>query len=63
MLIKGEIMSFQHVKAHAIAARSEKDIAKKLDMIACALEELAKGLSGESAATGANRPEERRIFR
>ncbi len=56
-------MSFQHVKAHAIAARSEKDIAKKLDMIACALEELAKGLSGESAATGANRPEERRIFR
>ncbi|MEX0404931.1 hypothetical protein ABGN05_04555 [Aquibium sp. LZ166] len=56
-------MSFQNVKAHAIAARAEKDIAKKLDMIACALEELAKGLSGESSSSLASRPEEKRFFR
>ena len=56
-------MSFQNVKAHAISARAEKDIGKKLDLIACALEELAKGMIGETAAIASGRPEDKRIFR
>ncbi len=57
------IMSLHNVKAHAIAARAEKDVAKKLDAIACALEELAKALATPGSPLNGKSTEERRIFR
>jgi hypothetical protein len=41
--------SLDYVKAHAIAARAEKDLGKKLDAIASALEELANALASKGA--------------
>lgn len=38
-------MSFENVKAQAIRARAEKDIGRKLDAIASALQELAAALA------------------
>lgn len=60
---RGSAMSLHNVKAHAIAARAEKDVAKKLDAIACALEELAKALGTPSSQLNGKSPEERRLFK
>ncbi len=43
-------MSLEYVKAHAMNARAEKDLGKKIDAIACALEELAKSLAASATA-------------
>jgi hypothetical protein len=47
-------MSLEYVKAHAMNARAEKDLGKKLDAIACAVEELAKSLATQSTAPTAS---------
>jgi hypothetical protein len=41
---EGESMSLQSAKANASLAREEKDIAKKIDYLACAIEEIADGI-------------------
>ncbi len=40
-------MSIENVKSHTVAARSETNVSKKLDLIACAIEELAEAFEFE----------------